>query len=155
MKKYAIIIMLLVTMLTGCGNTSKVENMETTTTTESVETTTEADLDEMDKAVSEFPDDVTQYIDSYVSVDLDGTFTVSVDINDAGHMGLVADYITQAVDGLSETYNGYDILISYKADKWVCTWHSYDNKKGILINTLTNYTEENVTVDRLYEWNNK
>ena len=158
MKKFTIVILIAACILSGCGsnssNTGASPEIEATENVEEV--ATPSDLSEMDAAVNDFPEEVSQYINDYISVDLDGTFTVSVEINDAGHMGLVADYITKAVDGLSEKYSGYDILITYKDEAgWVCTWHSYDNQVGILINTLTNYTEQNVTVDRLYEWNNQ
>lgn len=137
MKKYLITLLFILLLLTGCGSVP-----EQTTKASTEELTTE----------SKIPEEVNQYIDSFVEADLNGTYTVSVDINNAGHMAEVADYVTKAVDG----HDKYDVLISYKDPKgWVCTWHSYDNKTGILINTLTNYTEENVTVDRLYEWNNQ
>lgn len=137
MKKYLITLLFILLLLTGCGSVP-----EQTTKASTEEVTTE----------SKIPEEVNQYIDSFVEADLNGTYTVNVDINNAGHMAEVADYVTKAVDG----HDKYDVLISYTDSKgWVCTWHSYDNKTGILINTLTNYTEENVTVDRLYEWNNQ
>lgn len=157
MKKYGLII-LMALLLTGCENDkagddfSKLEKITTINTTEATteaatEMTTEASLD------SDIPEEISQYINDYTETDFQGTYTIIAEINSAGHMAEVADYVTQKA---AETnYSDFDIMVSYiDPTGWVCTWHSYDAKTGILINTLTDYTELDVTVDRLYEWNN-
>lgn len=158
MKK-VIICLTFLFILSGCGKTTE---PTTEATTEAAAVTTEESTrheftyDELMKAsMADYPDDAFNNIKECVTVDIDGVFTVSCDIKDAGKMGIVADYITQSVADVGKDFEQYDILITYVDEAgWVCTWHSYDNKTGILINTLSNYTEKDVTVETLYKWNN-
>ena len=71
MKKYLITLLFILLLLTGCGSVP-----EQTTKASTEELTTE----------SKIPEEVNQYIDSFVEADLNGTYTVNVDINNAGHM---------------------------------------------------------------------
>lgn len=146
MKKY-FITLLSILLLTGCGKAEK-----TVTTKASTEAITEAITEEVIE--SNLPKEIDPYVDEWHETDLDDLYIIDIKINNAGHMADVADVATQRAAQVN--YPDLDILISYTdSDGWVCSWHSYDGKTGILINTLTGYTEENVTVDRLYEWNNK
>ncbi len=92
MKKsiFLIPLLIIVMLLCGCGNSG--------TETEVSEVD---EMSEMDEMVNDYPEDIAKYIDDYVSGDFNGKFTVNVNINHAGHMAEVADYITQSVSQLS------------------------------------------------------
>ena len=165
MKRRIVIFLALIFLLTGCG-----EKEEKATTTEATyqtttEIITEATTDERDDpdyyknlmfdAYYEYPKDLRDIISGISAYDINGKFTAVIEIIDVGRMGEVAEYITKTINDIAGDFSAYDIMISYSDIKgWVCSWHSYDNKVGILINTLTNYTEENVTVEDLKKWNN-
>ena len=165
MKKRIIFILALILLLTGCGE--KEEKAATTTeatyqiTTEAIteETTDEKDNPDYYKnlmfdAYYEYPKDLRDIISGISAYDVNGKFTAIIEIGDAGRMGEVAEYVTKTIDDIAGDFSSYDVMISYSDIKgWVCSWHSYDNKTGILINTLTNYTEENVTIEDLKKWN--
>lgn len=158
MKK-KIYLLLGIILLTGCGNT--VEQPTTQPQTEQVsseETTEQTELDYntlIHAAIVDYPEEALDCITGLEAGDINNSFTVVCEINNAGKMAIVAENICKSSLEIGKDFDKYNILISYQ-DKsgWVCTWHSYDCKTGIMINTLTNYTEENVTIDRLYEWNN-
>lgn len=141
MKKRFILLLSLIFILTGCGNAEGASTELETVTEVTTEATTETE-------------GMEKYINSYTDVDLDGVYMINVQINDPSHIAEVAEYTTQKA---AETdYKEFDILVSYKdASEWVCNWHSYDNKTGVFINTATGYTEQNVSIDRLYELCNK
>ena len=142
MKKL-FLMLICILLLTGCGSAKEVANITESTTAEA-----------STEAVTEEPEGVEKYIDSYTDVDLDGVYMINVQINDPSHIAEVAEYTTQKA---AETdYKEFDIVVSYKdTSEWVCNWHSYDNKTGVFINTATGYTEQNVNIDRLYELCNK
>lgn len=175
MKKYIIIYFLaMIFILSACGEneetTTKEVSTKATTEATTIEETTEASVQTnsqkpegseltyeqyMYADATDYPDDVSNNIKALTVANYEGTFTVICEIKDSGLMAKTAEYITQSSATIGKDFDKFDILISYEgATGWICSWHSYDNKTGILINTLTDYKEENVSIDRLYEWNN-
>ena len=145
MKKLFLMLLCVLLLLTGCGAS------ESTT-----EATTEgSELSLLDSYINDYPEEVKQYIELCESLEQDSYVYANVKVTEAGHMAEVADYITKSISELPGEHTEYDITVRYTdPDKgWVCTWTSKDNKTGTLINTLTNYTEENVTIDDLYKCN--
>lgn len=161
MKKYFLSLMILISVLSfsGCGKEEKGEE-STSISSEQIEASDkqgeskEKSLDELyDEAVSQTSAEVRSAISGSSVLDLDGTINAYIEINNAGMMADVADFTTKTIDQIAPGYSKYDIIIeSDLANDKIVTWHSYDNKTGILINTLTDYYEENVTIDGLYSW---
>ena len=161
MKKYFLSLTILIIGLSfsGCGKEEKGEE-STSILSEQIEASDNQDgskeksLDELyDEAVSQTSAEVRSAISGSTVVDVNGKLTAIIEINDGGMMADVAEFTTKTIDQIAPGYTSYDIMIEYDLGKDnVVSWHSYDNKVGILINTLTNYYEENVTIDGLYSW---
>lgn len=156
MKKSLLLIILALLLLSGCGSTPEVtEETSEETVTEEV---ADQELTDADYILNYIEDNSSEAYDNIIELsagEINGKFTVICSIHDVGKMAVVADYVTIAVSEYAGNYENYDVMIEYFDESgWVCTWHSYDNKTGILINTLSNATSENVTVDELYKWNN-
>ena len=133
-------------LLTGCGASES--------TTEA--TTSGSELSLLDPYINDYPEEVKQYIELCEALEQGSYVYANVKITNAGHMAEVADYITKSISELPGEHTEYDVTIRYIDEAgWVCTWTSKDNKTGSLVNTLTDYSEDNVTIDDLYKWNNK
>lgn len=160
-RRFLLLSILIISMLfvTGCGKEEEKEesistSSQVTNVSEEQEESREKTLDELyADALAETTPEIRSAISGSTVVDVDGKLTAIIEINNGGMMADVAEFTTKTIDQIAPEYTSYDIMIEYDLGKDnVVSWHSYDNKVGILINTLTNYCEENVTVDGLYSW---
>ena len=161
MKKYFLSLTILIIGLSfsGCGKEEEKEesistSSQVTNVSEEQEESKEKTLDELyADALAETTPEIRSAISGSTVVDVNGKLTAIIEINNGGMMADVAEFTTKTIDKIAPGYTSYDIMIEYDLGKDnVVSWHSYDNKVGILINTLTNYYEENVTIDGLYSW---
>ena len=153
------ILIIIMLFVTGCGKEEEKEesistSSQVTNVSEEQEESREKTLDELyADALAETTPEIRSAISGSTVVDVDGKLTAIIEINNGGMMADVAEFTTKTIDQIAPEYTSYDIMIEYDLGKDnVVSWHSYDNKVGILINTLTNYCEENVTIDGLYSW---
>ncbi len=114
----------------------------------------------MEEKINNFPEDILEYIDDYVCGVIGMRFDVIVNINDANHIGEIAEYITDATrDVIGESnYSAVDVMISCNnGDDDLLSWHSTDLESGYLYSSSDDYPNPvpNVTISDLYDLNTK
>jgi hypothetical protein len=154
-RRFLLSSILIISMLfvTGCG---KEEGKEDTTSTSSQVTealqekkTEDEFRQELEKADQKYRDAIADYSIK----DYGDTISASIHASNGGTIAEAAEFSTQFFDSRLSGVNSYMLLVQYDDPAgWTVSWDTSDNKTGFLMNTLTNYTEENVTIDGLYSW---
>jgi hypothetical protein len=165
MKKRIIFILAFGMLLTGCGKEKTKET--TTTTTEALtealteaptESTTEAKAEktandvfreELEKADQKYKDAIKDYSIIYFNDEISAT----VNTTSGGMIAEAAEFTTNFFDSYEVKPSSYSIIVKYDDESgYMVSWDSHDNKTGFLMNTLTHYSENDVTVEGLYSW---
>ena len=158
-RRFLLSSILIISMLfvTGCG---KEEGKEDTTSTSSQvteaseESTTEESINdyfgkELEKADQKYKDAIKDYTVTYI----DGKIYAYIDTTSGGMIAEAADFSTKVLEPKYQEAVSFALTIHYEDPSgYIVSWDSEDNKTGFLVNTLTNYSESNVTVDGLYSW---
>lgn len=153
MKKRIVLFLatMMILLMAGCG-----EKEETTTqaTTEAVTEETKKSIgeiygEELGKADQKYQD----AIKDYTMIELDDQISGTITASSGGMMAEAADFTSSFLDSYENKYSKNYITVKYEDESgYTVTWDSEDGKTGYLMNTLTNYSEDNVTIDGLYSW---
>lgn len=148
MKRRIVIFLALIFLLTGCGE--KEEKATTTeATTEAKKTINTIFGEKLETADQKYKDAISDY----VMVELDDQISGTITASSGGMIAEAADFTSSFLDSYENKYPKNYIIVKYEdASGYYVIWDSEDGKTGYLTNSLTNYSEENVTIEGLYSW---